>query len=45
MAKKQALKFGKHGRLDWKSHVNKMREAIKTDYKSMRPFLLSFQKS
>ena len=31
MAKKQALKFGKHGRIDWKSHVYKMREAIKTD--------------
>ena len=31
MAKKQALKFGKHGRIDWKRHLNHIREAIKTD--------------
>ena len=31
MAKKQALKFGKHSRIDWKRNLNKMREAIKTD--------------
>ena len=31
MAKKQALIFGKHGRIDWKRNLIKMREAIKTD--------------
>ena len=31
MAKKVALKFGKHSRIDWKRNLNKMREAIKTD--------------
>ena len=31
MAKKVALKFGKHSRLDWNRHLNQIREAIKTD--------------
>ena len=31
MAKKVALKFGKHSRIDWKRNLNKIREAIKTD--------------
>ena len=31
MAKKVALKFGKHSRLDWNKHLNDIREAIKSD--------------
>ena len=31
MAKKVALKFGKHSRIDWKRNLIKIREAIKTD--------------
>jgi len=31
VAKKQALKFGKHSRIDWKRNLNQIREAIKTD--------------
>ena len=31
MAKKVALKFGKHSRIDWKRNLNKIREATKTD--------------
>ena len=31
MAKKVALKFGKHSRIDWKRNLNQIREAIRTD--------------
>ena len=31
MAKKVALKFGKHSRLDWNKHLNDIRQAIKSD--------------
>ena len=31
MAKKVALKFGKHSRLNWNKHLNDIREAIKSD--------------
>tara|TARA_B100000886_G_C20096388_1_gene356050 strand:+ start:52 stop:327 length:276 start_codon:yes stop_codon:yes gene_type:complete len=31
MAKKVALKFSKHSRLDWNKHLNEVREAIKSD--------------
>ena len=31
MAKKVALKFGKHSRIDWQRNLNQIREAIKTD--------------
>ena len=31
MAKKVALKFGKHSRLDWNKHLNDIRKAIKSD--------------
>ena len=31
MAKKVALKFGKHSRLNWNKHLNDVREAIKSD--------------
>ena len=31
MAKKVALKFGKHSRLNWNKHLIDIREAIKSD--------------
>ena len=31
MAKKVALKFGKHSRIDWKRNLIQIREAIRTD--------------
>ena len=31
MAKKVALNFGKHSRLNWNKHLNDIREAIKSD--------------